>query len=1030
MRPLKLTMCAFGPYRDTETIDFALLENRRLFVISGNTGAGKTTIFDAICYALYGNASGEDRSEPRMLRSQFAADDTHTSVDFEFAAGSRTFRVFRQMPHRKGANKNETGGKAEMYETTSGQQTPCVDRFHINEVNAKMESILGLTKEQFSQIVMLPQGEFRKLLTSDTENKENILRRIFRTVLYQKLEERFQRMQRESKEAHKEAAGKAELYLKQAQETMPRREGSALDDTFRQPVYNAAQVAAALVGESLYYLELAQTSEARKTALAAQMDEREAELRAALLLNGRFAELAQKRAKRAELERERDDVSRRELRLALAERAARLVPYAEQVAKAAQGAEAKRRQLDATRRAVEAAERAFTEAEAQHRAEEAREPQRKEAERELQRLGELAPAVRTLDAQRREVEQLRREEQAGAARLAEAETALAAVREAKRAGAARLAAVEAETAALPEKQEALDRLRQKVKLLKARIEEEGRFGAASRAEAEFARQLSLARGEHDRLETLWIEGQAGLLAAHLHDGKPCPVCGSTDHPDKTAAGDAVPDRETLQRAKETLRHIEQEFNAAKAQAAAARTVLDTGAAEMVEYGIAATGLAEQYALVEAEGKRLRAETDKLKKEAAAIQPLREEAARHERQLEELLKEKDRLTVRQQQLAVDASSKQTLLDKELERIPEELRSPERLDKRLQAQKALAAKLEEAWKEARRQQQQAETRLVGEKASMVQLAGQAEEAEASLREAEARFREELANNGFATAADYTEAKLGEVERRALQEQIEAFRRSFAALEQQVVDLERELAGRQPADTQSMQEALAGLKREQERAIADLQTAERYRQEAERLKAAIEAAEDQARKLEERLAQVMDLYQMLKGDNPLKISFERYILVEYLEQILHAANVRLSQLSNGQFVLQRSSRLETWGKQSGLGLDVYDAYTGQNRDVKTLSGGEKFNASLCLALGMSDVIQAHQGGVSIEMMFIDEGFGSLDEESLGKAIAALVDLQRAGRMIGVISHVQELKDAFPAVLEVRKTKEGYSRTSIVLK
>jgi exonuclease SbcC len=181
---------------------------------------------------------------------------------------------------------------------------------------------------------------------------------------------------------------------------------------------------------------------------------------------------------------------------------------------------------------------------------------------------------------------------------------------------------------------------------------------------------------------------------------------------------------------------------------------------------------------------------------------------------------------------------------------------------------------------------------------------------------------------------------------------------------------------------------------------------------------------------LEQVADLYSMMKGDNALKISFERYILIEYLDQILHAANERLRGLSDGQFVLLRSDRLEARGKQSGLGLDVYDAYTGQNRDVKSLSGGEKFNASLALALGMTDVIQSHQGGISIEMMFIDEGFGSLDEESLSKAIMTLIDLQKAGRMIGVISHVQELKQAFPAMIEVAKTKEGYSRTAIILK
>ncbi|MBO9607390.1 MAG: hypothetical protein J7639_15615 [Paenibacillaceae bacterium] len=214
------------------------------------------------------------------------------------------------------------------------------------------------------------------------------------------------------------------------------------------------------------------------------------------------------------------------------------------------------------------------------------------------------------------------------------------------------------------------------------------------------------------------------------------------------------------------------------------------------------------------------------------------------------------------------------------------------------------------------------------------------------------------------------------------------------------------------------------------AEAQRAESLCRDSARLAAGIAAAHERTAQAEARLSLLQDVFQALKGDNSLKLSFERYILIEFLEQILQAANQRLRKLSNGQFELQRSGRLETRGKQSGLGLDVYDAYTGMNRDVKSMSGGEKFNASLCLALGMSDVIQAYEGGVSIEMMFIDEGFGSLDEESLAKAIDTLVDLQRSGRMIGVISHVQELKAALPAAIEVTKTKDGHSRTAVVLK
>jgi len=184
------------------------------------------------------------------------------------------------------------------------------------------------------------------------------------------------------------------------------------------------------------------------------------------------------------------------------------------------------------------------------------------------------------------------------------------------------------------------------------------------------------------------------------------------------------------------------------------------------------------------------------------------------------------------------------------------------------------------------------------------------------------------------------------------------------------------------------------------------------------------------EQTFNRIADLHDVVRGQNSLKISFERYLQIEYLEQIIASANQRLKNLSNGQFELIRSDRQEARGKQSGLGLDVYDAYTGQTRDVKTLSGGEKFNASLCLALGMADVIQSFQGNVSIDTMFIDEGFGSLDEESLNKSIDTLIDLQKSGRMIGVISHVQELKAAIPAILEVKKSREGYSQTMFLFK
>ncbi|WP_409345129.1 AAA family ATPase [Paenibacillus sp. MBLB4367] len=1030
MRPLKLTMTAFGPYRDEETIDFSLLEDRRLFVISGNTGAGKTSIFDAICFALYGFASGEDRSEPRMLRSHFAEEGTHTSVEFTFAAGRRTYRVFRQMPHRKGDNKSETGGKAELYETTDGQDVPCVDRFTVSDVNTKLEGIIGLTKEQFSQIVMLPQGEFRKLLTSDTDNKEEILRRIFRTGLYRRLEDKFQQKSRELKDSLKAAQFELDVYMKQPQSALPEREESALHRTLRQDAYNALQVAEGLAQEAVHYRQLAGEADTRKADLTARRDEKEAQLRAAAALNARFAELGQRRGQRSEMERRQAEVTERELRLGLAERAAQLAPYEEQAGRAAQSEALKRQQHDAKRRDAEAAELAFAQAQRRHGEEAARETERREAERELQRLAELEPAVRTMGAQRQEVERLQAEEAAGAAQLKAAEAKLAEERAAKLSRGERIKALENDTAALPEQREALLQVERQGKLIKELLELETQLGGLSQLEAEKEKALLRAQAEHERLETLWIEGQAGLLAAHLHDGKPCPVCGGTDHPHKAAAAESLPSREKLQQAKEELRHFERELNEAKLQAAAARSGREGKAADLADQGIPSERLTERQTQLRAEWKRLKERTEQLDKDRGVLQKLKQEAEEAEQLAERILQEKEQLTRKLQDVTVQRHTKQELLAKDIERIAEELRSPERLARRLNEQRALAERLNAAWKAAQDQLQLTQTRLAEEKAHAVQTGRQLEEAEELLCQANGRFGEEMAKAGFAAVSDYREAKLDDAVRQAAKSEIEAFKTAFAALAGQIAELELELAGKTAADLEALNGELAQLRQQLEDAAEEQRRAVRYADEAERLQAAIAAANGRVKEQEAVLEQMLDVYHMLKGDNPLKISFERYILIEFLDQILQAANERLRDLSNGQFVLQRREGLETRGKQSGLGLDVYDAYTGQNRDVKTLSGGEKFNASLCLALGMTDVIQAHQGGVSIEMMFIDEGFGSLDEDALGKAIGALVDLQRSGRMIGVISHVQELKQAFPAVLEVRKTKEGYSRTGILLK
>ncbi|WP_148091994.1 AAA family ATPase, partial [Paenibacillus sp. 598K] len=264
MRPLKLTMTAFGPYKDREEIDFGELLHHRLFVVSGNTGAGKTSIFDAICFALYGDASGEDRSDSRMLRSQFAEDDVHTAVDFVFELKGRVYRVLRQLSHVKAGNKSATGERYELYEQDGTEERPLTDRFIVSQIDAKLRELIGLTKDQFSQIVMLPQGEFRKLLTSETEDKEEILRRIFKTGLYKVVADRLGERRKAMQQRLTELAGMLEYHIGQVKGALADREDSMLRRVLHeQEHYNTQQVLEALDQELTHIAEQAAALQGR-----------------------------------------------------------------------------------------------------------------------------------------------------------------------------------------------------------------------------------------------------------------------------------------------------------------------------------------------------------------------------------------------------------------------------------------------------------------------------------------------------------------------------------------------------------------------------------------------------------------------------------------------------------------------------------------------------------------------------------------------------------------------------------------------
>lgn len=1023
-------MTAFGPYKHSEVIDFTELKNNRLFVISGNTGAGKTTIFDAICFALYGSASGEDRSETKYLRSDFADDDVHTAIELEFELHNRFYRIKRQLPHVKKGNKSATGEQYEFYEKVNGREVPCVDRQIVSEINKKVEELVGLTKDQFSQIVMLPQGEFRKLLTSQTENKEEILRKIFRTEPYRWISDRLKEKKKFAEEEFKRESATRDRYISDIQVTIPLREESKLFEFLSQENYNTNQIISGLEEEIIYFQDEIRSNKQNENSSGAAYNKKLEEFHKAEQVNEEFKKLEDKQKNLEELIAQLPLFKEKEVQLENAERASKIEPYEKQVNEWREDEKNKNQRLDFAVAEQKNAVNTLEKVQRNYELEESKKEEREKIARQLDRYHDFLPTVKDMDNKKAELTRQEEQVQNLGKVLDALKTKIKTEKDSKVQLGSSIKELEKAVDQLAGKQQKLTDMRDRIRVLheylgiyKNHVELQNLFKTKEES-------YQAIKQKYENLEEAWVSGQASILAIHLHDGKPCPVCGSTEHPNKAQGQDAVPTRDELDLFKKELELKDSEYRDLVAQLKSGKDQLEQKAKEVAEIGVQVQEVQPEYKRLAEEGQALKKDVERLGKEKEKLSKLKNDLETKEKQLEGFEAEQEAAAKAYQEQNTAYEAKKAVYIEQVNRIPEEIRTLAELNKKITETKSLKNKLETAWEEAQKQLQLAKDAVTKASVNVSGMKEQLEESSLKKENSEQQFLGALLQASFSTEDDYRNAKMLENVRIVLKEEIDQFKNNLATLKQQVLEYQDDLKDKTKIDLPELKSELDELNSAYEEAKKLLLKSEQIQQKADELKHNIIKAEKSTVELEKRLNIVADLYDVIRGQNSSKISFERYLQIEYLEQIIITANERLKRLSNGQFLLIRSERQESRGKQSGLGLDVFDAYTGQTRDVKTLSGGEKFNASLCLALGMADVIQSFQGGVSIDTMFIDEGFGSLDEESLNKAVDTLIDLQQSGRMIGVISHVQELKNTIPAILEVKKTKEGYSQTKFVIK
>lgn len=1025
MKPIKLTMCAFGPYKGKEVVDFRKLEGNRLFVISGPTGAGKTTIFDGIAFALYGSGSGTDRKENKSLRSDFADDKLNTAVELVFEVGGKTYRVMRQLGHVKVGNKTATGEAYEFMEVlTDGTEVKAVERQRVTDINTRIEEIIGLTYDQFNQIIMLPQGEFRKLLTSSSENKELILRKIFKTERYGEMVKRLEDKKQQAQQQMKHVEATKNSYMEQLAGALPARDSQLFELLLGNA--NLYQIQQALLEEQSFYAqEITRCDEQYHEAFRVH-NEQQQRLNEQELTNRRIEQLEQQKVLQAKQQADLPLYEAKKLEAQQAEKANQLEPLNVRCLNLKRELDEKASQLQQTTTRYEQAQIQAEQAQQRFEQQKAKEDERQQMALQLRELEKLKPLYEELEQHEKQVQQLKQTYAKGEQHVAILTTQLKNEQERTAQLAKMFKANQHQVEKLPELLVKHQHLQQQLQLLEQLCIEQAKYEKLQEERDKAQQTWATAKEAYAEQEQKWLQNQAYQLAKELKPNCPCPVCGSSEHPNVVQMTDGMVDEAELDRLRERREFTGQQATNAQARAEVAAQQVEELLQQAAQQEIAV----EQIIQLQEKLTMLRTELNRLQQLRQQMQREQEQLQQGEQIVQQLQQQLQDTERKLYQLENDLGQQTVLLEQKQQQIPPHAASLAELLVVLEQTADKQRQLQHAWEAAQANYDKARAALVELEQAVKFTTEAKEELTNRLQQERAEFIEAQTKAGFAYYQAFTAAKRTEEQITALYATYEQFIATLQELNAAIKAEEAQLQGLQQQDVTALAERVQSLKQAYEEAFKQLSDAREYERKCIDYEQKLEQIANESAELEQISNEIIDLYNVLKGQNAKKVSFERFVQISYLEQITEAANHHLYKLSNGQYRLTCSERQEGHGRQSGLALDVYDSYTGQNRDVKTLSGGEKFNASLCLALGMADVIQSFQGNVRIDTMFIDEGFGTLDEESLVRAIDVLIALQQSGRIIGVISHVAELKAAMPAILHVVKTKAGYSETQFEIK
>lgn len=1090
MRPISLSMTAFGPYRDTQKIDFSSFGEEGLFLITGDTGAGKTTIFDAISYALYGVTSMEDRTAASM-RSDFAPEDTATVVIFRFSHRGREYQIMRQPSYTRhllrGSDRSKTTTLPEKAELTGDGIRPVSGA---KAVTDKVQNeILHLDHSQFCQIAMIAQGEFRKVLTASTDERTRILQKIFLTGSYQKMGDILKKKASDARLLRDRSFDSITGRLKTVSMLSPEAESpSAISAGNVQessedaaPVLSAAE-ALSLAMESPAPVDLlSRRSEtlaaltaiiesdqkliSTLTASIAKEEESSADLtrRAALAAsdNQKLDQLEKLVEEKAALDLEVPAMEEEKKALGAFRTASYTVyPVWQAARQARRTAEESAAGFDRKVRLTEAAGRKLKEAEQADQSAQAQKPDLDRRKLDLRKLQEQRPQYglrdslqASLQTAQRIVERLTASRDENTGKITDNDALLKKLKDFLDRSAdlpVRMQKSQTRIKVLEDDQAFLMSAQGRLQQVSDfdRAWERGRLAYAADRKAFDLKNQALLDAEK-----ILEMNRAGLLASGLEDGKPCPVCGSIHHPAPARpCGRTEVTDEYVKNLREQVRILTQKKDTSNAAAASAKSAFETAdrqlrldlADRLPEIFEALPGFAEARLSEEeiCSGISLRDLADYLTLLSCDLNETLSGARKADADLEkqyrhfqlgqqkqkdaEILKEKLDAEREQIRLSLDkASHDQTEAQAQLKAMPQlPYQTLKQAEEAILSLSEECRKLEDEIRLAAAAREEAAKALAGaasaEEAARVQAGKDRLAAETAADKANKIMQE----NGFRTEEDLLEHVKTEDQIKAVQDRIDEFGRKAAALAGQLEAAQKNAEGVRRTD-------LAGIREKQKEGtdrLRELRSAAAAASgrvtENDKIRSFAEDEFDRLGKLEKNYETMSRLYRLVSGQTlGVKITFEQYVQEAGFDRIIRSANRRLYAISGGRYQFCRREEIDAGRKsRNALALDVEDSYTGRRRPVSTLSGGESFKASLSLALGLSDSISSMAGGITIDSIFIDEGFGSLDKrQSLGEAINMLTSLSTKGKMVGIISHCEELKDSIRNQIVVTRGRTG---------